>query len=108
YAHADRLGFVWNTYPLMGLPQASVSISDYLDRRAQAPAIEEATLFTGRAANLAEEGRPEQVRALAVPPSFFTTLGRAPFIGRGFNEDEARPDADKFVILMWGLWNSRF
>ena len=108
YAQSDRLVFVWNTYPLMGLPQASVSIPDYLDRRTQAPALEDATLFTGRAANLAEEGRPEQVRALAVTPSFFTTLGRAPFIGRGFTQDEAKPDADKFVILMWGLWNSRF
>src|SRR5262245_54959065 len=29
YPDADRLVFVWNTYPLMGLPQASVSIPDY-------------------------------------------------------------------------------
>jgi predicted permease len=108
YAQADRLVFVWNSYPLMGLQQASVSIPDYLDRRTQAAAIEDAALFTGRAANLAEEGRPEQVRALAVTPSFFTTLDREPFIGRGFREDEAKPDADKFVVLMWPLWNSRF
>ncbi len=108
YARADRLVFVWNSYPLMGLQQASVSIPDYLDRRTQASAIEDAALFTGRAANLAEEGRPEQVRALAVTPSFFTTLGREPFIGRGFREDEAKPDADKFVVLMWPLWSSRF
>ena len=108
YAHADRLVFVWNTYPLMGLPQASVSIPDYLDRKTQAPAIEDAALFTGRPANLAEQGRPEQLRALAVTPSFFSTLGRQPFLGRGFNDDEARPEADKFVILTYGLWNSRF
>jgi hypothetical protein len=48
YPDADRLVFVWNRYALMGLPQASVSIPDYLDRRAQAPAIEDAALFTGR------------------------------------------------------------
>ena len=108
YANADRLVFVWNTYPLMGLPQASVSIPDYLDRKAQAPAIEDAALFTGRSANLAEEGRPEQLRALAVTPSFFSTLGCQPFLGRGFNEDEAKPAADKFVVLTHGLWNSRF
>ena len=108
YASADRLVFVWNTYPLMGLPQASVSIPDYLDRKTQAPAIEDAALFTGRAVNLAEEGRPEQLRALAVTPSFFSTLGRQPFLGRGFNEDEAKPEADKFVVLTYGLWNSRF
>src|SRR5262245_12045890 len=61
YSHAERLVFVWNTYPLMGLPQASVSIPDYIDRKTQAPAIEDAALFTGRMLNLAEEGKPEQL-----------------------------------------------
>ena len=108
YGQAERLVFVWNTYPLMGLPQASVSIPDYLDRKTQAPAIEDAALFTPRSANLAEEGRPEQLRALGVTPSFLPTLGRQPFLGRGFSEDEAKPGADKFVILTYGVWNSRF
>ena len=87
YPDADRLVFVWNSYPLMGLDQASVSIPDYLDRKTQAPAIEDATLFTTRSLNLAEGGQPEQVRALAVTPSFFSTLGRQPSLGRGFTED---------------------
>src|SRR6476661_2631555 len=108
YGQPDRLVFVWNTYPLMGLPQASVSIPDYLDRKTQAPAIEDAALFTPRPANLAEEGRPEQLRALTVTPSFFSTLGRQPFLGRGFTEDEAKPGADKFVVLTYALWTSRF
>src|SRR5919106_4595560 len=108
YPDAERLVFIWNTYPLMGLPQASVSIPDYIDRKTQAPAIEDATLFTGRPVNLAEGGRPEQVRALAVTPTFFTTLQRQPFLGRGFTEDEAKPGADKFAIVTFGLWNSRF
>ena len=108
YPDAERLVFVWNMYPLMGLPQASVSIPDYIDRKTQAPAIEDATLFTGGSANLADGGQPEQVRALMVTPSFFTTLQRQPFLGRGFTEDEARPDADNFVILSYGLWQSRY
>ncbi|MCA1560063.1 MAG: ABC transporter permease [Acidobacteria bacterium] len=108
YPDADRLVFVWNTYPLMGLQQASVSIPDYIDRKTQAPAIEDATLFMNRRLNLASEGQPEQIRGLAVTPSFFTTLQRQPFLGRAFNEDEARTGADKFAILTYGLWNSRF
>jgi predicted permease len=108
YPDAERLVFVWNMYPLMGLPQASVSIPDYIDRKTQATAIEDATLFTGGSVNLAEGGQPEQVRALMVTPSFFTTLQRQPFLGRAFTEDEARPDADNFVILSYGLWQSRF
>ncbi len=97
YAAADRLVFVWNGYPLMGLPQAAVSIPDYLDRRSQAQGIEDATLFSFRAVSLTTQGQPEQLRGLLVTPSFFTTLGRQPFIGRGFSEDDAQPGADHFV-----------
>ena len=108
YRDADRLVFVWNTYPLMGLPQASVSIPDYLDRKTQAPAFEDTTLFTMRSVNLTTHGQPEQLRALAVTPSFFSTLGRQPMIGRGFQEDEAQPGADKFAILTYSTWISHF
>ena len=108
YPDADRLVFVWNTYPLMGLPQASVSIPDYLDRKTQAPSIEDATLFTGRGLSLAEGGRPEQLRGLAVTPSFFSTLQRQPLLGRAFSEDQARPGADRFAVITFGLWTSRF
>ena len=108
YANADRLVFVWNTYPLTGLPQASVSIPDYLDRRTQAAAIEDATLFTTRSISLVAGSQPEQLRALAVTPSFFSTLGRQPMLGRGFTESESTPDADKFVILSNRIWVSRF
>ena len=88
YGAAARPVFVWNTYPLMGLVQAGVSIPDYLDRKSQAPAFEDATLFTFRPMNLNTQGQPEQVRGLAVTPSFFTTLGRQPFIGHAFSDDE--------------------
>ena len=75
----------------IGLNQASVSIPDYLDRKTQAPAIEDATLFTTGSVSLAAGGQPEQLRALAVTPSFFTTLGRQPFLGRGFTETRRSP-----------------
>jgi putative ABC transport system permease protein len=108
YAEADRLVFVWNTYKLMGLPQASVSIPDYVDRKTQAPAFEDAALFTMRSVNLTTQGQPEQLRALAVTPSFFSTLGRQPLLGRAFEEQEAQPGNDKFVILTHGTWTTHF
>ena len=107
YAHEDRLVYVWNTYPLMGLQQATVSIPDYLDRRAQAPAIEDATLFNTRSLSLSE-GEPEQIRALRVTPSFFSTLGRQPVLGRGFTEADATEGADQYAILTHSLWTSHF
>src|SRR5262245_52718418 len=107
YAHEDRLVYVWNTYPLMGLQQASVSIPDYFDRKTQAPAIEDAALFTGRSLSLSE-GEPEQIRTLRVTPSFFTTLGRQPAIGHAFTEAEATDGADQFTILTHELWKTHF
>ncbi len=108
YAHADRLMFLWNSSPLMGLPQEAVSIPDYLDRRAQAPAVEDATLFSLRAFSLTTDGQPEQLRGLLVTPSFFSTLGRQPFIGRAFTDDEAKVGADKYVVLTYGTWATHF
>lgn len=108
YGSPDRLVFVWNSYPRMGLPQASVSIPDFIDRTTQAPAIEDATLFTQRSLSLAEGGQPEQLRALRVTPSFFSTLGRSPQLGRAFTDADAQPGADQFAILTYGTWNSRF
>jgi predicted permease len=108
YPDADRLVFVWNSYRDINLPQASISIPDYLDRRTQAPALEDATLFTMRTANLNEAGNPEQLRSLMVTPSFFSTLQRHPFLGRAFTDEEATPGADKFTILTFGLWTSHY
>ena len=108
YADADRLVFVWNSYPLMDLQKASVSIPDYLDRKTQAPAIEDAALFTGGSLNLSETGQPIRVPALAVTPSFFSTLGRQPFLGRGFTEEEATPGKNKQVIFSYATWQTIF
>jgi len=43
-----------------------------------------------------------------VTPSFFTTIGRQPFIGRGFGADDARPGADKFAVLTYAMWTTHF
>jgi predicted permease len=108
YGDPDRLVFVWNSYPLMNLAKASVSIPDYIDRKTQADTLEDAALMTGRALTLADGGEAERIRALAVTPSFFSTLQRQPMLGRGFTEAEAQPGADKQVILAHTLWRTRF
>jgi predicted permease len=108
YQAAHRLVFVWNAYLKAGHGLSSVAIPDYLDRRADAPALEDATLLTNRDASLSISGRPEQVTALAVTPSFFSTLGRGPFLGRAFVEADATPGADRFTILTYPTWTSRF
>jgi putative ABC transport system permease protein len=109
FPEPDRLVFVWNVYGKGGPDLSDVSIPDYLDRRAQAPAIEEATLFRRRDATLLSGDAPEQIVALAVTPSFFSTLRRGPALGRAFVDADAVPGADaRVVMLTHALWASRF
>jgi predicted permease len=108
FPEPGRLVAVWNVYAKGGPDLSDVSIPDYLDRRTQAPAIEDATLFTMRDATLLQGDAPEQIRALAVTPSFFTTLRRGPALGRAFVDADAVPGADMTVMLTHALWVSRF
>ena len=108
FPEPGRLVFVWNLYAKGGGELSDVSIPDYLDRRAQAPAIEDAALFTPRDATLLTGGAPEQLVALAVTPSFFTTLRRGPALGRAFGDADAVPGADRGIILTHSLWAARF
>src|SRR5262245_14304046 len=108
YVHADRLVWVWNTYGKASEDRTAVSIPDYLERKAGADAIDDATLVTTRAVALSGGSQPEQLTALAVTPSFFTTLGRQPLIGGAFGDDAAQPHADRVVVLLHAAWRARF
>jgi predicted permease len=108
YPEPDRLVWVWNTYGRAGEERTAVSIPDFLDRKAGAAAIGDATLFTGRSLALTGGSSPERLRALAVTPSFFSTIGRQPGLGRGFSDGEAAPGADRFTVLTDAFWRSHF
>src|SRR5262245_35102793 len=95
YPDAERLVYIWTTYPRTGLPKASVSIPDYLDRRTQSPAVEDATIFTDTSLTLALGSEPAQIRGLAVTPSFFSTLRFTPRLGRPFAEADAAEGANR-------------
>ena len=65
-------------------------------------------VFYDSRVNLTGDGRPEQLVAQFVMPSFFSTLGIAPMLGRAFAADEGPDGNDQVVILSHGLWQRRF
>lgn len=105
---SERLAYVYNTYPLTGLPNAGTSIPDYLDRRAGVSALADAAMYHIRSFNLASDGEPERITGLRATPSLFTTLQSAPQLGRVFSDAEARPGTDKVIVLSHTLWKNRF
>jgi predicted permease len=108
YPEDDRLVVVYNTYPKSGLEFAGTSIPDYLDRREQAPSLEDLAIFTGTQRTLGLAGEPERVFVPRVSPSLFATLGASPQLGRIFSDEEATLGNERVVVLSHALWNTRF
>jgi predicted permease len=105
---SDRLVYVYNTYPLMGLPNAGVSIPDYLDRRAGVSGFADTAMFTNMSYNLSADGEPERIVGQRVTPSLFTTLQAAAARGRLFTDADAQPGSDHVIVLSHALWKNRF
>lgn len=105
---SDRLVYVYNTYPLMGLTYAGTSIPDYLDRREGVSAFADSAMYNMQSYNLASEGEPERITGLSTTPSLFTTLQSSAARGRVFNAADAEPGAERVIVLSHTLWKNRF
>ena len=105
---SERLVYAYNTYPLMALPNAGVSVPDYLDRRREVTGFEDSAMYTGTTLNLSGGTKPETVTGISATPSLFSTLQSPAAIGRVFNEADAKPDSAATVVISYGFWKTHF
>ena len=109
FPDSERLVDVHNSYPKMGLEYASSSVPDYLDRRAQAEALEDLAMYDWTSYSLSVPGeRAEAVRALRATPSLFSTLQVKAALGRTLIEEDGEVGRDQVVVLGDALWRNRF
>jgi len=87
---------------------AQVSYPDYLDWKHAAKSIQSFAAYSGDAFTIAATGEPKNTFAAQVTPSFFSTLGVKPALGRDFLEDEMRSDGPHVTILTDGFWRTEF
>ena len=105
---SEKLVYVYNTYPLMGLPNAGISIPDYLDRREGVSGFADAALYNRQNFNLSGTSDPELIVGFRATPSLFSTLETGAMLGRVFNDHDAQPGSPKVVVLSHALWKNRF
>ena len=108
YDDGERLVQVHNAYPKMGLDDAGTSIPDFLDRKEQAPALEDLAIYTGESFNLAADGTPQRLVGLRASPSLWSTLRAKAALGRVFNESEGELGNEKVVVLSDASWKAQF
>jgi putative ABC transport system permease protein len=108
FKHADRLVYVWETNPKIGLDRGIVSPPDFADWREQNGVFEHISAFRTWFYRLSGGGDPEQVWGVRTSASFFELLGVEPQTGRTFLPEEEQPGRDQVVIISHGLWERRF
>ncbi|HSD28883.1 MAG TPA: ABC transporter permease [Vicinamibacteria bacterium] len=106
YAQPERLVVLWDTVPRLGLRANLVSPADYEDWTRESRSFASLGGYTEGFANVASDGGgpAERVAWLIASPSFFTTLGVGPALGRGFSPDEGTLGE---VIVSHRLWQGR-
>jgi putative ABC transport system permease protein len=91
-----------------GTDGAQTSYPDYLDWKHSSKSIEQFAGYSGDAFTFAANGEPKNIFAAQVTPSFFSTLGVKPALGRDFLEGEMDPDGPHVTIITDGFWRAEF
>ena len=105
YQDPERLVAVRQVETATGRVGDGVSLPDFADVRDRSRTLASAAAFTIRLVNFALGEEPEGMRAAAVTPGYFETLGVPARLGRTFarGEDPAAP----VVVLGERLWRER-
>ncbi len=85
-----------------------VSTAKYPEWREQLRSFTDLAALYPWGFNLTDGGELDFVDAALVTPNNFSVLGIRPRLGRAFVGDDARPDAEKVVVLSHGLWERRY
>jgi putative ABC transport system permease protein len=103
--YADPAKLYWITERFRGVEVATGS--DYYSLRKIHEVFAEAGAYGSYTVNWSGIDKPEQLEAAQVTPSFFTTLGVSPRIGRYLAENEEGSQAAPVVVLSYPFWRNR-
>jgi predicted permease len=78
----------------------SISWPNYLDWRARAQSFESLALRRDEPLTLTDVERAQRLRAARVTGNLFATVGVRPALGRAFDDDDDRPNAEPVAVVM--------
>ena len=84
-----------------------VTAEQFLSWRARSRTLDEFAADSRSRFRLGDAAR-DTVSGAAITPSFLPMLRVHPEVGRGFTDDDARPDAPAVVLIGHGLWQRRY
>jgi putative ABC transport system permease protein len=108
FAQPEQLVQVWETDFKMGADRNVVNPVNFLDWTEQNRSFSGMAAIVGASTKLGLGQEPLQVPAILVSPQFFSILGVAPALGRGFADGDGKEGADIKVVLTYEFWQQQF
>jgi putative ABC transport system permease protein len=105
YADAERVVWLTNQNPALGVSGAFLNPADILDFQEQSQSFERIAAWGTIPMNLYGARTLERVESVFVTPNFFRTLGVQPQLGRDFAEVD---EPENSVIISHALWLRQF
>ncbi|MDQ3917434.1 MAG: ABC transporter permease, partial [Acidobacteriota bacterium] len=104
----ERVVMVWlKGAEAAGGDRVPLSMSDFLDWRAQTRSFERVAFFSHADFNYAGGDTPEEVTGAVTSADFFNVFGARAELGRTFLPEEEKPGAPRAVVVSHGFWQSR-
>jgi predicted permease len=105
FPDADRLVYIGGTAPGSDLPgEFGVPDELYFEYQERVPALEDLGMYGTGSSTTRVDGQVEQLFLTRATPSFFTTLGARPVLGRLPTAE----DDDRVVVISNWLWRDWF
>src|SRR5579875_3762640 len=108
FPDAGRLVAIFNTYPKAGVERDGSSIANYYERQGKIAAFSSLSMYGFGTAVVGEPGSTVTEDITRIAPKFFLTLGKAPALGREFNETEMNDHTGQVAILSDEYWHNYF
>jgi predicted permease len=108
HPEADRLVFLYDSFPGAGVDRAGTSVPNYLDRLMQVRALESQAMYRFTGFGIGEVGSIEGATGMSVTPSFFHVLRAEPYRGRLFSDSDGTVGHEHVTILSYGYWQRAF
>jgi putative ABC transport system permease protein len=109
YLESERLVMLWSTSKTPGRRRFGSCVPDYREWRERNQVFEGLGAFWYGDFNLTSDGQDaERVLGAFVTANFFSVLGVAPSLGRGFQAGDEQFGQHRVVLLSHELWQRRY
>jgi len=112
FPEQSRIVSGWKAEPRNGIKFVELSYPDYKDWRDQSKSFQDLaampTTSYGYSYVLSGRGESKQIESARITANFFSVLGMQPSLGRVFNPDEDRVNANPVIILTHHFWENEF